>query len=59
LLLIKKLRDQGFEKFGCVKIKAPPQWKPEFALANLDKKITTRIQNLNELIRGEVKFNKS
>ncbi len=56
LLLMKKLREQGYEKFGCIKIKPPTQWDPDFALSNLDKKITTRIQNLNELIRGEVKF---
>lgn len=53
--LIKKLRDEGYDKFGCVKIIAPTEWDPEFSLSLQDRKITTRKQILQDLIKGKVK----
>ena len=54
LLLIRKLCKLGYDKYGCVKVKTPKSWKPEFALNNPEKKITTRKQSLRDLVKGKV-----
>jgi len=43
----------GYDKFGCVKLKAPPEWDPKFSLTLQDKKITTRKQTLQDLTKGK------
>lgn len=54
LLLIRKLYELGYHKYGCIKIKTPRSWNPEFSFSNIDKKISTRKQNLRDLVRGKV-----
>jgi len=44
----------GYEKYGCVKLRAPDEWNPEFSLALQNKKIATRTQVLQNLIKGKV-----
>jgi len=51
--LINKLREMGYEKYGCVKLRAPDEWNPEFSLALQNKKIATRTQVLQNLIKGK------
>lgn len=52
--LINRLKEMGYDKFGCVKIRAPPEWDPKFSLSLQDKKITTRKQTLQHLTKGKV-----
>lgn len=54
LLLIKKLCDLGYDKYGCIKIVTPKSWNPDFAFTRQDKKLTTRKQNLRDLTKGKV-----
>jgi len=54
LLLLRKLKEQGFEKYGAVKIRAPKNWNPQFSFNQNDKKLTTRIQVLRDLCKGKV-----
>ena len=54
LLLIRKLMDLGYDKYGCIKIITPKSWNPEFAFNRPDKKLTTRKQNLRDLTKGKV-----
>lgn len=53
ILLISKLKSLG-EKYGCIKIRPPPSWNPKFSIPNMNKPITTRIQKLSNLTKGEV-----
>jgi len=53
-LLIKKLVDLGYHKYGCIKLKTPKTWNPEFSYSRPDKKLTTRKQILRDLIKGKV-----
>jgi len=53
LLLIRKLMDLGYDKYGCIKIITPKSWNPEFAFNRPDKKLTTRKQNLRDLTKGK------
>jgi len=52
-LLIKKLVDLGYHKYGCIKLKTPKTWNPEFSYSRPDKKLTTRKQILRDLIKGK------
>ena len=54
IALINKLKEMGYDQFGCVKIKAPLEWNPKFSLTLEDKKITTRKQTLQDLTKGKV-----
>ena len=53
-LLIRRLYELGYEKYGCVKIRTPKSWNPKFSFDNDDKKLTTRKQNLKDLMKGKV-----
>ena len=53
LAYITKLRKQGYEKFGAVKVVPPSSWNPKFCF-NTEKLITTRTQILQEMSKGEV-----
>jgi len=52
--LINKLKEMGYEKYGCVKLRAPAEWNPEFSLTLQNKKIATRTQVLQNLTKGKV-----
>lgn len=54
MLLIKKLYDLNYHKYGCIKIKTPESWNPEFSYNYANKKVTTRIQKLRNLTKGKV-----
>ena len=54
IALINRLKEMGYDKSGCVKIRAPPEWDPKFSLSLQDKKITTRKQKLQDLTKGKV-----
>lgn len=54
-LLIQNLTKQGFQKYGCVKIKAPLNWGSNFSF-NPQKKLTIRRQILKCLYEGKVKI---
>jgi len=44
----------GYAKYGCVKIKPPKDWNPEFSFNPKNKKLTTREQILRNLNEGKV-----
>ena len=54
VLLLQKLRELGYEKYGCVKLVPPKSFKPPFSFDGNGKSLTTRKQVLQQLTRGEV-----
>ena len=54
LKLIQRLYRQGYQKFGLVKVRPPKDWKSKFVFDNLNQKVNTRIQVLNDLTQGNV-----
>jgi hypothetical protein len=55
IALLLKLQEQ-FEKYGAVKLKCCPEWKPAFSFRYTDKGITTRIQKVHKLKKGKVSY---
>ena len=53
-LLLRNLQAKGFEKFGAVKVLAPPEWSSEFSFNPVGKRFNTRRQILKNMIRGKV-----
>ena len=54
LRLVEILNEKGFRKYGCVKIRPPKGWKPEFSFNPSNKKLTVREQLLSNLNEGKV-----
>jgi len=54
LFLFQKLSKMGYAKIGCVKIKPPKSWNPEFSFNPKNKKLSTREQILRNLNEGKV-----
>jgi len=53
LRLIEILNEKGFAKYGCVKIRPPKSWKPEFSFNPSNKKLNVREQLLSNLNEGK------
>jgi hypothetical protein len=52
--LIEKLK--SYEKYGAVVIRAPSSFRPICMFDYIDKKVTTRVQVLQNLVKGRVTF---
>ena len=54
LAYIREVRNQGYHKYGIVKIVPPEGWRPPFAINKETFKFSTRVQSINELQRRHI-----
>ena len=51
---IRKVKSEGYHKYGIVKIVPPESWRPPFAINKETFKFSTRVQSINELQRRHI-----
>ena len=54
LSYIRSIRQQGYHKYGIVKIVPPQGWRPPFAINKETFRFNTRVQSINELQRRHI-----